>query len=248
MVRMDIAELGFATALFTALYCCATLPASAASGNSCPGELWSAERLILITVADSKSFKATIETFERKVPGGWATRGKAGAAVIGRNGLAWGYPFRERASEPQSTKTEGDGRTPAGVYRLGQPFGFEPKPLKAFLKLEVGETICVDDPSSPQYNQILSRKSIGKETKGEDMRTFALYRHGLVVDYPSDAKAKAGSCIFIHSWRSAAQGTAGCVAAPEDVITDLQNWSNGIETWIAIYAMADADNFKNCLK
>ena len=33
------------------------------------------------------------------------------------------------------------------------------------------------------------------------MRATLLYRRGLVVDYPTDAANKAGSCIFIHVWR-----------------------------------------------
>ena len=46
-------------------------------------------------------------------------------------------------------------------------------------------------------------------------RALPMYRRGLLVDYPTDAKARAGSCIFIHVWHSPTTGTAGCVSLPE---------------------------------
>jgi L,D-peptidoglycan transpeptidase YkuD (ErfK/YbiS/YcfS/YnhG family) len=52
-----------------------------------------------------------------------------------------------------------------------------------------------------------------------------MYRRGLVVDYPTDAKANAGSCIFIHVWRSPVTGTAGCVALPEARVQAVQDFS-----------------------
>ena len=54
-----------------------------------------------------------------------------------------------------------------------------------------------------------------------------MYRRGLLVNYPTDAKRKAGSCIFIHVWRSSSTGTAGCVAVPEPRVEALQDFSEG---------------------
>jgi L,D-peptidoglycan transpeptidase YkuD (ErfK/YbiS/YcfS/YnhG family) len=222
---------------------------SAASSSGCPADLAAATRLILITAESITSFRAKMQAFERQRPGEpWKVRGLESDAVIGRNGLAWGYPFRRRATSPQSIKVEGDGRTPAGLYRLGRPFGFEPEPLPGFLRLELGETFCVDDPSSPHYNTIVPRNTLPQNATGEDMRDVALYRHGLIVEYPSDAKTKAGSCIFLHIWRSPSSGTAGCVAAPESVIIDLQQWARGSKPWIAVYADEDANRLRDCLK
>ena len=49
--------------------------------------------------------------------------GEAIPAVVGRNGLAWGRGVRTDlpAGEPQ--KREGDGRAPAGIFKLGPAFG-----------------------------------------------------------------------------------------------------------------------------
>jgi L,D-peptidoglycan transpeptidase YkuD (ErfK/YbiS/YcfS/YnhG family) len=56
-------------------------------------------------------------------------------------------------------------------------------------------------------------------------RMLPMYRRGLVVDYPTNARARAGSCIFIHVWRSPTTGTAGCVALPEARVEALQDFS-----------------------
>jgi D-alanyl-D-alanine dipeptidase len=91
--------------------------------------------------------------------------------------------------------------------------------------LKAGETVCVDDPSSPDYNTISTRKRIGPQVHGEDMGRISLYRRGLFVDYPSDRASRAGSCIFIHIWRGPGHGTAGCVALPEAHVAEVQEFS-----------------------
>ena len=56
-------------------------------------------------------------------------------------------------------------------------------------------------------------------------RALPMYRRGLLVDYPTDAKARAGSCIFIHVWHSPTTGTAGCVSMPEARVEALQDFA-----------------------
>jgi len=57
------------------------------------------------------------------------------------------------------------------------------------------------------------------------MRDIDLYRRGLVIEYPTDAAAPAGSCIFIHVWRAAGQVTTGCVALPEPRVVAVQDFA-----------------------
>ena len=73
---------------------------------------------------------------------------------------------------------------------------------------------CVDDLKSPAYNTISSRAKIGWKVHGENMWRVQEYARGLLVDYPTNAKARAGSCIFIHVRLPEKTGTAGCVALP----------------------------------
>ena len=73
-----------------------------------------------------------------------------------------------------------------------------------------------------------------------------LYRRGLVIDYRSDAAAKAGSCIFLHVWRGPGHGTAGCVALPEGRVAALQDFlAEG--SVIAILPDSAFDRFRSCL-
>ena len=58
-------------------------------------------------------------------------------------------------------------------------------------------------------------------------RALPMYRRGLLLNYPTDARRRAGSCIFIHVWRSPTTGTAGCVAVPEPRVEALQDFAAG---------------------
>ena len=160
--------------------------------------------------------------------------------------MAWGLPFRGLAHEGEPEKVEGDKRTPAGVYPVGRSFGFSASPRKNHLHL-TADTVCVDDPASPAYNTITSRTEVGENVSGEDMRRIDLYRQGLVIDYPSDRGAKAGSCIFLHLWRGPGRGTRGCVALPEARIMALQDFADGIDTAIAILPQRARDRFGECM-
>ena len=63
----------------------------------------------------------------------------------------------------------------AGLYACGRP-----------------NTICVNDPSSPAYNTIASRARIGPSVRAENMsRALPMYRRGLLLDYPTDARRRS---------------------------------------------------------
>ncbi len=77
-------------------------------------------------------------------------------------------------------------------------------------------------------------------------RVLPMYRRGLLVDYPTDARRQAGSCIFIHVWRSPTTGTAGCVAVPEPRVEALQDFAEGGAV-LAILPRGALDRLKGCL-
>ena len=139
--------------------------------------------------------------------------------------MAWSHFFRDLRRGNEPVKVEGDKRAPAGVYRIGRTFGIVPSPRPGHLQV-TGDTICVHDLSSPAYNTIASRAQIGPKVSAENMsRALPMYRRGLLVDYPTDAKARAGSCIFIHVWHSPTTGTAGCVSMQEVRLEALQDFA-----------------------
>jgi L,D-peptidoglycan transpeptidase YkuD (ErfK/YbiS/YcfS/YnhG family) len=218
-----------------------------AQEEPCPAVLQSATRLVLVTAKSMSTPVARVRLFERAATGeSWHAVGKGEAAVVGRAGMAWGYAFRSLAGAGEPKKLEGDQRTPAGIYGIGRSFGFTALPRNDHLVLKPGEAICVDDPASPAYNAITSRKALGPRAHGEDMGRISLYRRGLVIDYPSDRATRAGSCIFLHVWRGPAKGTNGCVAMPEPRIEALQSFEAGSAA-IAILPENALPRFASCL-
>ena len=211
---------------------------------ACPPELEHARRLILVTAPTMTSVAAKLTLYERdSAERPWRRIHAAEPAVVGRSGLGWGANFVDLAKAGEPKKAEGDMRTPAGIYPVGAPFGFAPSTRQRYIQIRKGETVCVDDPSSPHYNRVTSRAEVGPKTHFEDMGEVELYRRGLIIDYPT---AAAGSCIFIHVWRSNAQGTAGCVALPEERVSAIQDFAEPGAV-VAIVPVAAAARFAGCL-
>jgi len=215
-------------------------------GLTCPSLLQDARRLILVTAPTMNTLAATVRLFERDtIETPWRVVHSAEPAVLGRFGMGWGQGFRDLARGKEPLKSEGDMRTPAGIYPTRSTFGFAASWRKGYLRIKAGDTICVDDPSSPAYNTITSRALIGTKTHAEAMGNVKLYRRGLIIDYPG-AAAKTGSCIFIHVWRARTQGTAGCIAVPEPRVAALQDFAeNGAV--VAVLPESALAHFEHCL-
>jgi L,D-peptidoglycan transpeptidase YkuD (ErfK/YbiS/YcfS/YnhG family) len=213
-------------AVARALLIAASLASAPALAQTCPGPLADAKRLVLVAADGFNAPAATLQTFERATPkDSWKAIGAAEPALVGKAGMAWSHFFRDLRRGNEPVKVEGDKRAPAGVYRIGRTFGIVPSPRPGHLQV-TGDTICVHDLSSPAYNTIASRAQIGPKVSAENMsRALPMYRRGLLVDYPTDAKARAGSCIFIHVWHSPTTGTAGCVSMQEVRLEALQEFA-----------------------
>ena len=225
----------------------AVVPLYGASAQTCPAPLAEARRLVLVTAATMNDTAASLQLFERPAAGApWRALGPAEPALIGRAGLGWSHFFRHLARPGEPVKVEGDKRAPAGVYRLGRSFGTLASAQADYLHVPE-DTLCVHDLSSRAYNTITSRAAIGPQVGVENMsRMLPMYRRGLVVDYPTDAGARAGSCIFIHVWKSPKTGTAGCVALPEARVEALQEFARDGAA-VAILPRGALDRFRGCL-
>jgi len=219
-----------------------------AFAQSCPAALKDATRLVLVTTDTMDSLPATAQLFERASPrDAWRSVSGAEPAVVGRAGIGWSHWFRHLARAQEPIKIEGDKRAPAGIYPIGGTFGTEPSQRPGHLKVN-DDTVCVDDPGSSAYNQITSRALVGPKFHTENMsKALPMYRHGLLVDYPTDIAAKAGSCIFIHVWRSPSRGTAGCVALPEERVLALQNFTADGGAVLAVMPRFALSRLRGCL-
>lgn len=194
-----------------------------AFAQECPPPLADALRLALVITPDMQSSTAQLQLFTRRSQAApWRAAGAAEPAMVGTNGLAWGYTFAAYKRDDEPEKVEGDKRTPAGFFKLGPSFGFEPSSRAGHITVMPGETVCVEDAASAAYNTITQRSRLEPGLKADNMRDTALFRNGLFVAYPSDRATKRGSCIFVHIWSSPTTGTAGCVALPEPSVEALQ--------------------------
>lgn len=242
---MTAAARGLAAAV--AVLAALSLSSKEAPAQSCPAPLGSAKRLVLITAATMTDMAATMRLYERASPAEpWRALGPPEPATIGRGGMAWSIFFAKLARRLEPIKVEGDKRSPAGIFPIGRSFGTLASARPDYLHVN-RDTICVFDPSNPAYNTITSRAKVGPRVYAENMGyVLPMYRRGLIVDYPTDGRRRAGSCIFIHVWRSPTTGTAGCVAMPEPRVEALQDFSESGAV-LAILPRGALDRLKGCL-
>jgi D-alanyl-D-alanine dipeptidase len=160
----------------------------------------------------------------------WKQIGAPINVVVGRNGLGWGRGLNDEiTSAPQ--KKEGDGKSPAGIFRLSSAFGFAPA-SEMHLKLpyqQVTEMLeCIDDIKSARYNSIVDRSQIANPDWNSSEKMLAIgepYRLGAVVDHNvSPRVAGKGSCIFLHIWKGDDSGTSGCTAMEKSQMEKLTRW------------------------
>jgi L,D-peptidoglycan transpeptidase YkuD (ErfK/YbiS/YcfS/YnhG family) len=217
-----------------------------ALAQSCPPPLAAAQRLVLVAADTMTSTTASVQRFTRaSADTPWLAAGGAATALIGHKGVGWSHAFRSFARAGEPVKVEGDKRAPAGFYTIGRSFGFAASPRPGYMRVAEGMT-CVDDLASPAYNTITSRAKAGWQVHGENMWRVPEYRLGLLVDYPSDRKARAGSCIFIHLQLPGKTGTSGCVALPEAEVEALQDFAQSGAV-LAILPRQAFERFKGCL-
>jgi D-alanyl-D-alanine dipeptidase len=158
-------------------------------------------------------------------------RGNAIPVVLGKNGLAWGLGSVDAKRRAGPHKIEGDNKVPAGIFRLGPAFGYTSAANARWIKLHyvplTKTTEGVDDPRSRYYNQLVDRSRVARVDwrSSEQMRRGDdLYKWGVFVAHNPAAKAGAGSCIFMHIWKSSATPTTGCTAMAERDLVRLLRW------------------------
>jgi L,D-peptidoglycan transpeptidase YkuD (ErfK/YbiS/YcfS/YnhG family) len=192
----------------------------------------SSRQLVLVTVADWSADHGTLRTFTRGGHG-WVATGVTAPVTIGRGGAGWG-PGLNAARGDGPLKHEGDGRSPAGVFRIGQVFGYAAHadttmPYRALSATDY----CVDVVGATHYNRIVDANVVGADAvKGstEPMRRDIHlngdqhYRLGFEIEQNWQSMPGAGSCIFGHLWGSPTEATVGCTAMAPAVMQSLVAW------------------------
>jgi D-alanyl-D-alanine dipeptidase len=205
-----------------------------------------AQEALLVTTPDWNSVNGTLIRFE-KVSRAWKQVGETMAVVVGENGLGWDGATMPHGLSTQYVKREGDGRSPAGIFRLTREFGFDSTPITSgmpYLAL-TAQTECVDDVNSRFYNEVVNRSQVSEPDwiSSEKMRNVEQYKLGVIIGYnPKNIKG-VGSCIFLHIWRGPGIGTAGCTAME---LMQLRRIAQGLEeTKRAILIQLPASTYKS---
>jgi len=96
---------------------------------------------------------------------GWHKVGKPISIILGRNGLGWGLGLHTIPKNAKYIKKEGDGRSPAGLFRLGNGFGYAPFNIDFPYSVYKESDHCVDDSSSIWYNKIIDSTKVKQDYK-----------------------------------------------------------------------------------
>ncbi|MCA1713931.1 MAG: hypothetical protein LC715_01980 [Gammaproteobacteria bacterium] len=198
------------------------------------GTSWrDARQLVLVTVPSWDADHGMLRAYERDDGGRWRPVGQPSPVVIGRAGTAWGLGLHP-AQAGGPVKREGDGRAPAGVFAIGQAFGYAPgvSTTLPYTAMQASH-YCIDVVGSPLYDQIVDARMVGADAiagSTEPMRRDLhadgdqRYKLGFVIEHNPRNTQGAGSCIFAHVWKSPTTATAGCTAMDENTMQALLSW------------------------
>lgn len=147
-----------------------------------------------------------VERLGDLVVGAWGARflGRRFACSIGRGGVV-----------PEMAKREGDGTSPAGVWRLTGLYwraDRSRRPLTVLAAVPLGpQQGWAEDPEDPDYNLPIKHPHpfpADRMTRGDPLYDIcAITDHNAAPAVPG-----AGSAIFVHLWRRPRWPTAGCIA------------------------------------
>lgn len=153
----------------------------------------------------------TLYAYSRGADGGWTEQAEGMKANVGKNGVS-------------RDKTEGDRKTPAGLFSLLFAFGTEEAPECSMEYRQVTEnSYWVDDPASEHYNQWVELDGEKDWSSAEHLADYPVqYAYAVAVGYNTGPViAGKGSAIFLHCGKSY---TAGCVSVSREHMLELLQW------------------------
>lgn len=175
----------------------------------------SGTQLITVQAARTRTTQATLRLW-RKSGGCWTAAGGPYPARLGANGLS-------------ASRSEGDGTTPAGTFRIHPTmYGNESNPGVAFryVKVRCGDW-WDEDPSSRTYNSF-QRVGCGRRppfaVKSDGMwQSLGAYPYLAVIEFNMRPVVPGrGSGIFLHA--STGGPTNGCVSIARPQLRSVLRW------------------------
>lgn len=212
-------------------------------------------RQLIVGIAPNwDSMTGQMQLFERNSSAGqWTKAGPAFPVLFGKNGLAWGRGLAGQ-DEAGLHKKERDGRAPAGIFRIGKIYTYDPQlppgadyPFHQVTKADA----WVDDVSSPEYNRFVSIEDPANPPpwfEKQKMRhnDFA-YRWLVEIRHNSDPPVPGhGSAIFFHIRRGVRRPTAGCTTMADTDLVRLIQWLRA--PLHPCYALLPRKEYENLVK
>jgi len=191
----------------------------------------SCRQLLLVLSPSTDSPSAQSWLLERPNGGPWRLNDGPFTTTLGRTGLAWGTGLHRSSPPPNfPIKTEGDKRSPAGLFSIPQAFGIAPPTHASHLRLPyipiTEHTIGVDDVTSKHYNQIVDDRQVLRDWVSHEamIQHAKLYEWGAVIAHNPDCIPGLGSCIFLHLAPDGEHATAGCTALNTADLQTTLSW------------------------
>ena len=203
-------------------------------------ELDAAQQMLLVTTEVWSSSQGELKRYERPPgSGAWYQDGRPIQVILGEYGLAWataeGYKL-EGSADP--VKRRNDRSSPAGIFSLGEAFGYKDKSQIEGLNYDytriTSNIFCVDDNYNNKERQdhirLIDRTrfpGIDKALLRSMSRKDELYRFGVVVKYispPTNPNLEA--CLFLHTWDGTETPTSGSTTMGAADLEETIRWLN----------------------
>ncbi len=186
-------------------------------------------QLIVVTTKSWNEASGAIQRYERRSPREqWLKLAPSWDVVLGRNGMGWGLGLHGTMQDGNPTKAEGDLRSPAGVYELGEARGFGQAPPEGttWPYVRSGHDYhCIEQPYSDDYNTFIRVASPVATSSPTLHRRETVLNLAVVVRHNSTPVVRsAGSCILLHIWANASTPTQGCTAMQAEHLRQLVAW------------------------
>jgi len=185
---------------------------------------------LLVAIPEAwNSVKASLQLYRRtSASSPWSATNTPIPVHLGRRGLAWGRGLHPVQIGIQ--KREGDGKSPAGLFLLGNIlYGYADRsPIPGWRYRQVTDRdLWIEEPTSPLYNRhlILSAHEPFPPDQHYHLMRQADPAHALKLfirhNAPPDAQPGAGSAIFFHLCRGEESVTTGCTSMEEPAFRNL---------------------------
>lgn len=191
------------------------------------------KQLILVSSESWDAQTGILQRYDKKEEK-WVKVGKSLEVSLGKNGMGWGRGLHNLV-EDDPQKVEGDGKSPAGIFKFGVAFGYDniaPVGSKIPYRPATSRDYWVDAVNSPDYNtwvtiaedKLNNPKSMWHSFE-RMKRVDHLYELGLVVEHNMAPVEKGkGSAIFMHVCRRPGAPTSGCTAMNKKDLEELLTW------------------------